>query len=78
MRKVRGEWWEFSKMRKTSVSGVLARHFRLTFSAGFTSVTRFIQRVVNLRGSPYGTSTIRLFVRCGLAGRPVCASCGLF
>ncbi|CBK43571.1 exported protein of unknown function [Nitrospira defluvii] len=34
--------------------------------------------LASLRGSPYGTSTIRLFVRCGLAGRPFCASCGRF
>ena len=62
-------------MRKQSASGVLARHCRLTVSAAFTNVTRVIPRVVNLRGSPYGTSTIRLFARCGLAGRPFCASC---
>jgi len=28
--------------------------------------------------SPYCTSTIRPFARCGLAGRPFCASCGWF
>ena len=32
--------------------------------------------LASLRGSPYRTSTIRLFARCGLAGRPFCASCG--
>jgi hypothetical protein len=41
-------------MRKKAASGVLASHCRLTVSAAFTSVTRFIQRVVNLRRSPYG------------------------
>ena len=41
-------------VKKTS-SFVLARHCRLTFSAAFTNVTRFIQRVVNLRGSTYDT-----------------------
>ena len=40
-------------MRKNSASGVLARHCRLTNSAAFTNVTRFIQRVVNLSGSTY-------------------------
>jgi len=64
-------------MRKKSANGVLARHCRLTVSAAFTNLTRVIPRVVNLRGSPYGTSTIRLFACCGLAGRPFCASCGL-
>jgi len=34
--------------------------------------------LASLRGSPYRTSTIRLFARCGLAGRPFCASCGWF
>ncbi len=42
-------------MLKKSASSVLARHCRLTVLAAFTNVTRFIQRVVNLRGSPYGT-----------------------
>ncbi len=42
-------------MLKKSASGVLARHCRLTVSAAFTNVTRFIQRVVNLRGSTYRT-----------------------
>ena len=32
--------------------------------------------LASLRGSPYGTSTIRVFARCGLAGRSFCASCG--
>jgi hypothetical protein len=41
-------------MVKKTASFVLARHGRLTISAAFTSVTRVIQRVVNLRGSPYG------------------------
>jgi hypothetical protein len=41
-------------MVKKSASFVLARHCRLTIAAAFTSVTRFIQRVVNLRGSTYG------------------------
>jgi hypothetical protein len=40
-------------MLKKSASFVLARHCRLTISAAFTHVTRFIQRVVNLRGSTY-------------------------
>ena len=40
-----------SRMLKKSASFVLARHCRLTISAAFTNVTRFIQRVVNLRGS---------------------------
>jgi hypothetical protein len=40
-------------MLKNPASGVLARHCRLTISAAFTNVTRFIQRVVNLRGSMY-------------------------
>ncbi|CBK40449.1 protein of unknown function [Nitrospira defluvii] len=65
-------------MRKKSASVVLAGHCRLTGSAEFTNVTRVIPRVVNLRGSPYRESTIRLLARCGLAGRPFCASCGLF
>jgi hypothetical protein len=47
-------------MRKKSASGVLARHCRLTLSAAFTNVTRFIQRVVNLRGSTYRKGTPRL------------------
>jgi hypothetical protein len=47
-------------MRKNSASGVLARHCRLTNSAAFTNVTRFIQRVVNLRGSTYRKGTPRL------------------
>jgi hypothetical protein len=37
---------------KNSASSVLARHGRLTISAAFTDVTRGIQRVVHLRGSP--------------------------
>ncbi len=41
-------------MLKKPASFVLARHCRLTVSAAFTNVTHFIQRVVNLRGSPYG------------------------
>ncbi len=41
-------------MLKNPASFVLARHCRLTVSAAFTNVTHFIQRVVNLRGSPYG------------------------
>ncbi|OYT24476.1 MAG: hypothetical protein CCU27_03955 [Nitrospira sp. UW-LDO-02] len=44
-------------MRKNSASGVLARHCRLTNSAAFTNVTRFIQRVVNLSGSTYHKGT---------------------
>ena len=60
-----------------SASGVLARHGRLTVSAAFTNVTCVISRVVNLKGSPYRESTLRLFVCCGLAGRPVFATCGL-
>jgi hypothetical protein len=42
-------------MLKKSSSFVLARHSRLTISAAFTSVPRFIQRGVKLRGSTYGT-----------------------
>jgi len=34
--------------------------------------------LASLSGSPYGKSTIRHFARCGLAGRPFCASCGRF
>jgi hypothetical protein len=41
-------------MLKKSSGFVLARHCRLTISAAFKNVTRFMQRVVNLRGSPYG------------------------
>jgi len=48
-------------MRKNSASGVLARHCRLTNSAAFTNVTRFIQRVVNLSGSTYHKGTPRSF-----------------
>ncbi|WHZ26728.1 MAG: hypothetical protein OJF51_001524 [Nitrospira sp.] len=40
-------------MLKKSTSGVLAGHRRLTISAAFTNVPRFIQRGVNLRGSTY-------------------------
>ena len=40
-------------MVKKPARFVLARHCRLTVSAAFTNVTRFIQRVVNLRGSTY-------------------------
>jgi hypothetical protein len=40
-------------MLKKFASFVLARHCRLTVSAAYTSLTRFIQRVVNLRGSTY-------------------------
>jgi len=40
-------------MVKKAAGFVLARHCRLTISAAFTNVTRFIQRVVNLRGSTY-------------------------
>ena len=36
-------------------SDVLARHCHLTISAAFTNVTRFTQRVVNLRNSTYDT-----------------------
>ncbi|TXG85191.1 MAG: hypothetical protein E6R14_04610 [Thermomicrobiales bacterium] len=32
--------------------------------------------LASLRGSPYSSSTIRFFARCGLAGRQFCASCG--
>jgi len=55
-------------MRKKSASGVLARHCRLTISAAFTSVTRFIQRVVNLRSSPYGHGTRACLGRLGVGG----------
>jgi hypothetical protein len=41
-------------MLKMASSFVLARHSRLIHSPAFTNVTRFIQRVVNLRGSTYG------------------------
>jgi len=41
-------------MLKNASSFVLAGHCRLTISAAFTNVTRFIQRLVNLRGSTYG------------------------
>ncbi|MDI3461981.1 MAG: hypothetical protein OJF50_000802 [Nitrospira sp.] len=34
---------------------VLTGHCRLTISAAFTSLPRFIQRGVNLRGSTYQT-----------------------
>jgi uncharacterized BrkB/YihY/UPF0761 family membrane protein len=34
--------------------------------------------LASLSGSPYGGSTIRHVARCGLAGRPLCASCGVF
>jgi hypothetical protein len=40
-------------MLKKSSSVVLAGHCRLTISAAFTSLPRFIQRGVNLRGSTY-------------------------
>jgi hypothetical protein len=40
-------------MLKMASSFVLARHCRLTISAAFTNVTRFTQRVVNLRSSTY-------------------------
>jgi hypothetical protein len=40
-------------MLKKSSSLVLAGHCRLTISAAFTSLPRFIQRGVNLRGSTY-------------------------
>jgi hypothetical protein len=55
-------------MRKKSATGVLASHCRLTVSAAFTSVTRFIQRVVNLRGSPYGHGARACLGRLGLGG----------
>ena len=47
-------------MVKKAASFVLARHCRLTISAAFTNVTRFIQRVVNLRGSTYRKGTLSL------------------
>ncbi|CBK43277.1 protein of unknown function [Nitrospira defluvii] len=56
------------RMRKKSASGVLARHCRLTGSAAFTDVTRFIQRVVNLRGSPYATGQEPVLAGSGWAG----------
>jgi hypothetical protein len=43
-------------MLKKSSRFVLWRHSRLTISAAFTNVPRFIQRGVNLRGSTYGLS----------------------
>ena len=67
-----------SRLLTKAASGVLARHCRLTGSAAFTNVTRVTPRVVNLRGSPYGTSTIRLFACCGLAGPPFSTACGGF
>jgi hypothetical protein len=38
-------------MLKTAGGFVLARYCRLTVLPAFTNVTRFIQRVVNLRSS---------------------------
>ncbi|MBA5862979.1 MAG: hypothetical protein GDA65_09765 [Nitrospira sp. CR1.1] len=32
--------------------------------------------LASFRSSPYQMSTTRFFTRCGLAGRPFCASCG--
>lgn len=40
-----------SRLRKKSATGLLARHRRLTISAAFENVTRYIQCVVNLRRS---------------------------
>jgi len=34
--------------------------------------------LASLSGSPYRKSTIRPFARCGLAGRPFCASCSVY
>ncbi|MBA5873351.1 MAG: hypothetical protein GDA66_02205 [Nitrospira sp. CR1.2] len=42
-------------MLKMSAGVVLARDSCLTDSAAFTNVTRGIPRVVNLRGSTYGS-----------------------
>jgi hypothetical protein len=42
-----------SRLLVKSASGVLAGHGGLTISAAFTSLPRFIQRGVNLRGSTY-------------------------
>gem|GEM_PF-3398161 len=43
-------------MFQKSSSVVLTRHSRLTISAAFTNVPRFIQRGVNLRVSTYKTT----------------------
>jgi hypothetical protein len=53
-------------MLKKAASGVLARHSRLTISAAFTNVPRFIQRGVNLRGSTYHWERAALAARGGV------------
>jgi hypothetical protein len=55
-------------MLKKSASLFLARHGRLTVSAAFTSVTRFIQRVVNLGSSTYGHGNRACLGRLGVGG----------
>ncbi|WHZ30356.1 MAG: hypothetical protein OJF51_005159 [Nitrospira sp.] len=55
----------FSRMLKKSSSGVLAGHCRLSISAAFTSVPRFIQRGVNLRDSTYHRERAALAARGG-------------
>jgi hypothetical protein len=55
-------------MRKKSASGILARHCRLTISTAFTSVVRFIQRVVNLKRSTYGHGKRACLGRLGVGG----------
>jgi hypothetical protein len=55
-------------MLKKPASFVLARHCRLTISAAFTDVTRLIQRVVNLKGSPYGRGQRVCLGRLGVGG----------
>jgi hypothetical protein len=55
-------------MLKDSSSGVLEGHCRLTISAAFTTMTRFIQRVVNLRGSTYEPGKRACLGRLGAGG----------
>lgn len=51
-----------------AASFVLARHCRLTISVAFTNVTRFNQRVVNLRGSTYRHGNRACLGRLGAGG----------
>ncbi|TKB86612.1 MAG: hypothetical protein E8D43_07400 [Nitrospira sp.] len=57
-----------NRLLKKLAGIVLARHCRLTVSTAFTNVTRCIQRVVNLRSSPYGHVHRACLGRLGVGG----------
>jgi hypothetical protein len=58
-----------NRMLKKPASGVLAGHSRLTISAAFTNVPRFIQRGVNFRGSTYHRVRAARAVRGWVGGK---------